>query len=107
MMIKAYRAIFGEVAHAHGLIAQTPNCEVFGKLSAMAVDLPSSAPHGISWIPFLRGWSFEGYYLLGHTQPDSNASRPGMVRTQVLAIPIDQVEKLESVEEAIRVLQTP
>ncbi|HEY0978400.1 MAG TPA: hypothetical protein VGE21_13085 [Flavobacteriales bacterium] len=106
-MVKAYRAVFGEVAHAHGLIAQTPGCSVFGNLSAMAVDLPSAAPAGISWSPFLRGWSFDGHYLLAHTQPDSNASRPGMVRTQVLAIPIGQVEKLVSVEEAIRVLQTP
>lgn len=106
-MIKAYRAVFGEVAHAHGLIAQTPSCPVFGSLSAMAVDLPSAAPAGISWTPFLRGWSFEGYYLLAYTQPDLSASRPGMVRTQVLAIPIEQVEKLESVKEAIRVLQTP
>jgi nucleoside phosphorylase len=94
--IIAFRGIYGHKSHTHALLAHTPECEVFTSLGSIESDLPAEAPAGIVWQPFFRGWIFKEHYFFSRTQPDITATRPGMVRTQILTIAIEQVQRLKS-----------
>lgn len=103
--IIAFRAIYGHQSHTHALLAQTPGCNVFNSLGSIESDLPAEAPAGIAWQPFFRGWVFMDHYLFSRTQPDPAAARPGMVRTQILAIPYEQVPRLIALDAVFRELE--
>jgi nucleoside phosphorylase len=95
--VAAHRGVFGERNNAHELIATT-NAELFRRIPAIEADLPSDAPVGLKWDPFIRGWPWGGYYFFARTEPDTSAKRGGMVLTQILAVPLAEAEAIENLE---------
>jgi hypothetical protein len=106
-VIVAQRAIFGDKNHAHELLAATGPRELFRKFPAIEADLPSDAPVGVRWEPFIRGWPSEEYYFFSRTTPDTGAKRAGMVWTQILALPLSETRMLEDLSPVFFELEKP
>jgi hypothetical protein len=93
-VIETYRAVFGQRGFTHALLAQTPGCDAFAALGTIEADLPSESPAGVVWEPFVRGWASGAHYLFALTVLDPAATRPGMVRTHLLAVPLESLTEL-------------
>ncbi len=97
--ISVDRALFAERNGAHGLLACSGGIESWQGFSAIEMDLPDSAPARVTLEPFFRGWRQGSFYYFSRTQPDPAARRPGMVRTQVVRIPSEQVSQISDISE--------
>lgn len=100
-----HRAAFGDRNGSHELLAFSGDKDIFFSLPAMEVDLPDQAPAGIQWMPFIRGWSYRDRYLFSRTEPDNQAKRLGMVRTQLIAIPSDLIREVENIDLIFEALE--
>lgn len=105
--ITAQRAVFGERHNAHDLLASSGDADLFRRFPAIEVDLPADVPGGSHWGPFIRGWRSGERYYFAEVTPDLNATRSGMVRTQILAFSTVDVGLIDDLEPVFDCLRKP
>lgn len=78
-----HRALYGFDRGGHAFLRGS-SADRAGLFSAITwrTDLPATAPYGVSWTPYLRGFAEAGHYVLVRTAPDIAAPRAGMVFSQ-------------------------
>lgn len=86
------QALYGEVeGRGHGLKGSSTESSVAASVAAR-LDLPDGVPPDVlAWSPFVRGFPFEGHYVLARTFFDSGSSRGGMVLTHALIVSLDDI----------------
>ena len=78
-------AHFGDAGGHHGLLrAQGIDEEALGAIR-WHTDQPLGAPS--LWPAYFAGYPISDHYVVQFTQPDEQASRPGMVKTTLTAVP--------------------
>jgi len=91
------QALYGEQSGAHRLLAKScDEKEPFGELEFFT-DRPGDPPARMAWGPFISGFALEGHWIFAKTFPDATASRPGMVLTCVLVLPLEEVIHISNV----------
>lgn len=89
--MRVEQAIYGEVqGRGHGLRTASSDAPIVSELK-LKLDLPDSAPPGVSWSPFVRGFPVGEQYVLARTFLDTAASRSGMVLSHALIVALDEV----------------
>ena len=84
------QALYGECRGGHSLLASSGDRAVSTGI-VQRLDLPDTAPPGVEWSPFLRGFPYEDQYVLSRTFHDTGASRGGMVFSHALLAPLDEI----------------
>lgn len=102
-----FEARYGNNDGAFALLSCPPGMEGYFMSLLNQVDLPDSAPPGSKWEPFVRGWTHKEYYLIALTKEDTEAARPGMISTRLLAVSIDNIARLENLQELFNYLHQP
>ncbi len=93
------QAIYGEVqGRGHGLRTASTDMPIVSEL-ALKLDLPDTAPPGVSWSPFVRGFPLGNYYILARTFLDTTATRSGMVVSHALIVRLDEICELVDISE--------
>lgn len=90
--MRVEQALYGEVeGRGHGLKGSSTESSVAASV-ATRLDLPDGVPPDVmAWSPFVRGFPFEGHYVLARTFFDSGSSRGGMVLTHALIVSLDDI----------------
>lgn len=90
--MRVEQALYGEVeGRGHGLKGSSTASSVAASV-ATRLDLPDGVPPDVlAWSPFVRGFPFEGHYVLARTFFDSGSSRGGMVLTHALIVSLDDI----------------
>ena len=91
MKLRVHRAICGERNRAHSVLTSSVLEEAAIRFLPSVTDLPLNCPSGQSWQPFIRGFAHGTWYVFTKTFPDPMAPRPGMVRTYVLLLDVNDV----------------
>ena len=105
--MKIEQAIYGEGRGGHGLRVASGAGRLFNELEPH-LDLPDTAPPGVKWSPFLRGFPFGEHYILARTFADPNASRTGLVLTHAIVAPLGEMSALNDLRPLLALLiQTP
>ncbi|MES2462671.1 MAG: hypothetical protein V4671_18980 [Armatimonadota bacterium] len=103
-----HQAVYGEDStHGHGLIRHsrvTSNERVPFEAAARRTDLAGNPPSGTNWSPYLRSFVEGDYYVLSRTSPDEQASRPGMMRTHAIFLPLSEFCSTGRLADAIPLL---
>jgi len=99
------QAYFGEIRNGHALRAASGD-KAFAAQLAFRLDIPDTAPQGIAWLPFLRGFPFSNRYILARTMVDVEAARAGMVFSHALIAPLDEFIAITDLRPLIAALQT-
>ena len=86
--MKVEQAFYGAVRSGHSILSASDGAAIAADLSAR-LDLPDTAPPGVLWSPFLRGFPTAGHYVLARTFLDPEAKRSGMVFSHALIAPLD------------------
>jgi hypothetical protein len=95
-----HQAICGEQNKAWDLLRTTFNDTAVAKKIAFKADLQDSPPIGIPWHSFIRGFSFNGYYLIIKTFPDTSPDvRNGRVFSHCLIIEKSDLLKIVDLSE--------
>lgn len=102
--IQVFEARFGNKDGEHALLEHPPQKREFFLRLFNKADLPDSAPAGATWDPFVRGWREEDFYIVAMTEADRAAVRPGMIATQMLAVPLIQAEKMDDLGALFEIL---
>jgi len=98
--ITIHQAICGEQNKAWDLLRTTLGDNAAAKKIAFKADLQDSPPIGISWHSFIRGFSFNGYYLIIKTFPDTSPDvRNGRVFSHCLIIEKTDLPKILDITE--------
>ncbi len=105
MTIRVHQAVYAEVRGGHGLRYASGD-QSFAVRLAQHLDLPATAPAGADWSPYLSGFPIEEWYVIARTFRDPKASRPGMVFSHALIIPIDEIIACADLGPAITALIT-
>ena len=63
------------------------------------LDLPDTAPTGVTWSPFVTGFPFGEWYVVARTIADEQASRAGMVFSHALLAPLDQISEFSNLRQ--------
>ncbi len=86
------QALYGEIeGRGHGLKGSSSESSVAASVATW-LDLPDGVPSDVlAWSPFVRGFPFEGHYVLARTFFDSGSSRGGMVLTHALIVSLDDI----------------
>ena len=63
------------------------------------LDLPDTAPTGVTWSPFVTGFPFGEWYVVARTIADEQASRAGMIFSHALLAPIDQITECANLRQ--------
>lgn len=103
-MVPILEARFGDKDGALMLLHAPAGHRDFFRRLADKADLPDSPPAGIQWEPFIRGWPEGEYYVVSRTSPDTEAARPGMVATRMLALPLSSIERCDSLEPLVALM---
>lgn len=94
--MRVEQTIYGEVRGGHALRATS--CDIaFARDLASRLDLPDTAPPGISWSPYVSGFAFQGRYVIARTFLDESAPRAGMVFTHALIAPLNEACDWENI----------
>lgn len=105
--MKIEQAIYGEGRGGHELLIASGASRLFTELETH-LDLPDTAPPGIKWSPFLRGFPFGEHYILARTFADPNANRTGFPLTHALVVPLREMSALNDLRPLLALLiQTP
>ena len=88
--MKIEQALYGERRGGHSLLVTSGDGEVPAAV-VQRLDLPDTAPPGVEWSPFLRGFPYEDKYVLARTFYDTRASRGGMVFSHALFVPLADI----------------
>lgn len=70
------------------------------------LDLPDTAPTGVTWSPFVTGFPLGEWYVVARTIADEQASRAGMVFSHALLAPIDQIAEFTNLRQICSYLLT-
>ena len=84
------QALYGEQRGGHSLLTASGDPDVSAEI-VQRLDLPDTAPLGIRWSPFLRGFPYQNRYVFARTFLDTGASRGGMVFSHALMAPLDDI----------------
>ena len=99
------QALYGEAHGGHSLLATSGNDQVPSEI-VQQLDLPDTAPPGVHWSPFLRGFPCHDRYVLARTFLDTCAPRGGMVFSHALILPLDQVTRIPDLRPILAFLTT-
>ena len=99
------QALCGEAHGGHSLLDASRNDEVSSEI-VQRLDLPDTAPLGVEWSPFLRGFPYRDRYLLSRTFLDTCASRGGMVFSHALIAPLDGITRTSDLRPLLKLLTT-
>ena len=100
MAIIIHQAICGEQNKAWDLLRTTLPDNATAKKIAFKTDLQDSPPSGVTWLPVVRGFLFNEYYLLIKTYPDTSQDvRNGRVFSHCLIIAKDDLAKISDLSE--------
>ena len=92
-----HQAIYGDRGGAHVLLAASSKSNVPFAQLVVRTDQPGTpVSKGFTWKPYISGFAFGDWYVLGRSFPDPHASRGGMVRTHLLAAPLEEVSELQN-----------
>ena len=97
------QALYGEARGGHSLLDASRNDEVSSEI-VQRLDLPDTAPPGVEWSPFLRGFPYRDRYLLSRTFLDTRASRGGMVFSHALIAPLDEITRTSDLRPVLELL---
>lgn len=89
-VMRIEQALYGEERGGHSLLASSGDDEVSAGI-VQRLDLPDTAPPGVEWSPFLRGFPYERRYVFSRTFRDTSASRSGMVFSHALLARLDEI----------------
>ncbi|MCC7375353.1 MAG: hypothetical protein IT581_11925 [Verrucomicrobiales bacterium] len=105
--MKIEQAIFGEGRGGHALRLASGASRLLTELE-LHLDLPDTAPPGVKWSPFLRGFHFGEHYILARTFADPNANRTGFPLTHALVSPLREMSALNDLRPLLTLLiKTP
>ena len=97
--MRVEQAVYGEVqGRGHGLRTASTDAPIVSELK-LKLDLPDSAPPGVAWSPFVRGFPVGEHYVLARTILDTAASRSGMVQSHALIVALDEICALADLTE--------
>ena len=99
------QALYGEHQGGHSLLISSGDEEVSMGI-VHRLDLPDTAPPGVDWSPFLRGFPYRDRYVLSRTFQDTGASRGGMVFSHALLAPLDEIVEFSDLGPLLRLLAT-
>ena len=99
------QALYGEFRGGHSLLASSGDDAVSTGI-VQRLDLPDTAPPGVKWSPFLRGFPYEDRYVLSRTFHDTRASRGGMVFSHALLVPLDEIAETPNLGPLLKLLAT-
>ena len=97
------QALYGEYRGGHSLLASSGDGEVPTRI-VQRLDLPDTAPPGVEWSPFLRGFPYRDRYVLSRTFHDTAASRSGMVFSHALIAPLDEIGETPDLGPLLKLL---
>ena len=97
------QALYGEARGGHSLLEGSDNDAVSREI-VQRLDLPDTAPPGVEWSPFLRGFPYRDRYLLSRTFLDTRASRGGMVFSHALIAPLDEIASTSDLRPLLELL---
>lgn len=97
--IQIHQAYYGEVDRGHDCINQTIEDSDLKSYLITYTDRPGALPPGVELIPYYSGSAYSRYYIFTKTFPDIHATRGGMVFTHVLIISIDDIIKLNNLDD--------
>ena len=84
------QALYGEYRGGHSLLMSSGDDDVSSAI-VQRLDLPDTAPPGVEWSPFLRGFPYRDRFVLSRTFHDTGASRGGMVFSHALLACLDEI----------------
>ena len=99
------QALYGECRGGHSLLASSGDDALSTEI-VQRLDLPDTAPPGVEWSPFLRGFPYEDQYVLSRTFHDTGASRGGMVFSHALLAPLDEIGETPDLGPLLKLLAT-
>ena len=99
------QALYGECRGGHSLLVSSGDDSVSTGI-VQRLDLPDTAPPGVEWSPFLRGFPYEDRYVLSRTFHDTGASRGGMVFSHALLVPLDEIGETADLGPLVKLLAT-
>ena len=99
------QALYGECRGGHSLLASSGDAAVAEEI-VQRLDLPDTAPPGVEWSPFLRGFPYKNQYVLSRTFRDAAASRGGMVYSHALLAPLDDIGETSDLRPLLNLLAT-
>lgn len=102
-MITVGQAAFGEKDRGHALLGASPTA-VGASAIVHQMDIQGTPPPGTYWDPYWSTFRAGPDYVIARTAPDAISNRAGMVRTRALLVPVDLLERLKSLEPAMRFL---
>lgn len=102
--VRVDRAVFGERNRGHALLAHTGLSQELQAELPSRTDVPAGAPPGIEWEPFISGHPVRDAYVLSRTFPDPGASRPGMVVTHALVMPLEDIGNVVNLADCLALL---
>ena len=97
------QALYGECRGGHSLLASSADDAVPAAI-VQRLDLPDTAPPGVEWSPFLRGFPYQDRYVLSRTFRDTGASRGGMVFSHALLAPLDEMGEIADLHPLLKLL---
>ena len=97
------QALYGECRGGHSLLVSSVNDAVSTAI-VQRLDLPDTAPPGVEWSPFLRGFPYEDRYVLSRTFRDTGATRGGMVFSHALLAPLDEMGEMSDLRPLLNLL---
>ena len=97
------QALYGEARGGHSLLDASRNDEVSNEI-VQRLDLPDTAPPGVEWSPFLRGFPYRDRYLFSRTFLDTRAPRGGMVFSHALIAPLDEITQTSYLRPLLELL---
>lgn len=105
LAMQVEQALYGECSGGHSLLATSGDDAVSTGI-VQRLDLPDTAPPGVEWSPFLRGFPYRDRYVLARTFRDTAASRGGMVFSHALLVPLDEIGKTTDLGPLLELLAT-
>ncbi len=97
--ITFHQAFYGEVNRAHSCIKQTLIDPDLTSFLIAFTDRPASLPPSVKLSPYISGGAFAKYYVFTKSFPDTSATRAGMVFTHVLILNLDDVIRINKLED--------
>lgn len=97
--MRVEQAVYGEVeSGGHGLRGSSCNSSLVASI-APHLDLPDAVPPGVqAWSPFVRGFPYDGHYVVARTFLDPVSSRGGMVLTHALIVSLEDICQTEGLD---------
>lgn len=107
--MRIHQALYGEEQGAHTLLRHSildASEEVPFKELIGVTDRFGSPPPGVQWTPYMSGYPYRNFYVLSRTFPDVGASRPGMVLTHALIVPLQELSVYSVLSHVTQLLLT-